>query len=214
MSPSSSSGSASDRPRELALLLPGWGTDPARLQPLAAALRVRGIDAHTVPYRPVGTLTAVAAPLVERVERSPAERVHLIGHSLGGVLAAVASLQDPDRIATVTTINTPWRGTWVAWTGQGQLATALKWGSPDLVELRDRLATHAQDPDGPAWLLLSVLGDLATPATTALRSGSRGPRITRRIIGSTGHSNSLASPRLHAAVATHVAGPGRLHAAS
>lgn len=200
--------------RDLALLLPGWGTDPARMEPLALALRTRGVDARTHHYRPVGTLPSVAAPLVETITRTRASRVHLIGHSLGGLLVAVAGLQAPARIATVTTINTPWRGTWVAWTGEGPLATALKWGSADLVELRDRLARHTRDPDGPSWLLLSVLGDLATPATTALRSGSRGPRITRRVIGTTGHSNSLASPRLHAAVATHVTGPGRLDQAS
>jgi pimeloyl-ACP methyl ester carboxylesterase len=199
---------------DLALVLPGWGTDPARLHPLVGALLEREVDARTFSYRPVGTLESVAAPLVRAVATAEAERIHLVGHSLGGVLAAVASLADPRRVATVTTINTPWRGTWVARTGQGRLASALAWGSQDLLALRDRLALHTQDMDGPAWLLLSVLGDLATPATTALRSGSRGPRITRRIIGSAGHSTSLASPRLHAAVVAHVAGHGRLDAAS
>lgn len=37
-------------------------------------------------------------------------RVHLIGHSLGGLLARAATLRDPSLVASVATLGTPYRG--------------------------------------------------------------------------------------------------------
>jgi pimeloyl-ACP methyl ester carboxylesterase len=38
------------------------------------------------------------------------ERVHLVGHSLGGIFARSAAVRMPDRIASVTTLGSPFRG--------------------------------------------------------------------------------------------------------
>ena len=200
-----------------ALLLAGWGTDPRRLHPLRDTLVDRGLDATVWPYHPVGSLPSLGRELLERVDRSSDDGpVHLVGHSLGGLIAAHAALQCDDRIATVTTVNTPWRGTWAAYTGSGGLAEALRYRSDDLRGLRDLLAAHHTDAvaAGPRWLLLSVLGDLAAPASTALRTGVRGPRLTRRVVPTTGHSLSLFSPRVIEAVVDHVADDRSLDAAS
>lgn len=185
---------------EPALLLPGWGTDPRRLAPMAAALRADGIDAEVWSYRPEGTLDHLAGRLGEHLARSPAP-VHLVGHSLGGIVAAAAALRDPEGVTSVTTINAPWRGTWVSFTGQGPLADALRWRSQELSALRDRLEA-AEDPR-PSWLLLGVLADLATPATTALRAGAH--RVRRRVVPGAGHSLCLGSERLVEEVRSHVA---------
>lgn len=51
--------------------------------------------------------------LIEVVERAFAEtgqKVHLVGHSLGGVLARAVASQMPDRVASVTTLASPFRG--------------------------------------------------------------------------------------------------------
>lgn len=47
---------------------------------------------------------------VERAHEKTGKRVHLIGHSLGGVLSRSAAVLHPDRIATVVTLGSPIRG--------------------------------------------------------------------------------------------------------
>jgi pimeloyl-ACP methyl ester carboxylesterase len=47
---------------------------------------------------------------VERAYRETRRKVHLIGHSLGGVLARAVAYQVPERIASVTTLGAPFRG--------------------------------------------------------------------------------------------------------
>jgi pimeloyl-ACP methyl ester carboxylesterase len=51
--------------------------------------------------------------LIETVEKAYADtgkKVHIIGHSLGGVLARAAASQMPDRVASVITLGSPFRG--------------------------------------------------------------------------------------------------------
>jgi triacylglycerol lipase len=51
--------------------------------------------------------------LIETVEKAYAETgkmVHVIGHSLGGVLARAIGSQMPDRVASVITLGAPFRG--------------------------------------------------------------------------------------------------------
>lgn len=51
--------------------------------------------------------------LIETVEKAYTEtgkKVHLIGHSLGGVLARALASQMPDRVASVITLGAPFRG--------------------------------------------------------------------------------------------------------
>ena len=195
--------------RSTALLLAGWGTDLRRLQPLAAHLNAEGHDARVWVYRPAGSIDRLATQLRDGVEHLHLDGpVHLVGHSFGGVLAAAAALQAPHAVRSVTTFNMPWRGTWLSYTGASRLANALRWGSPELAALRARLAAHAATPLGPSWLLLAALGDLATPLTTSLRAGARGPRIRRQVLAVHGHSLSLLEPRVHRAVAAHLARAG------
>ena len=51
--------------------------------------------------------------LIETVEKAytdTGKKVHLIGHSLGGVLARALASQMPDRVASVITLGAPFRG--------------------------------------------------------------------------------------------------------
>lgn len=55
----------------------------------------------------------LASRLAETIERARAEtgrRVHLIGHSLGGIFARSAAVQMPERVASVITLGAPFRG--------------------------------------------------------------------------------------------------------
>ncbi len=55
----------------------------------------------------------LAKQLAETIDRAYVEtgrRVHLVGHSLGGIFARSAAVRMPDRIASVTTLGSPFRG--------------------------------------------------------------------------------------------------------
>ncbi len=55
----------------------------------------------------------LAQKLFSTIERAYAEtgrRVHLVGHSLGGIFARSAAVRMPNRIASVTTLGSPFRG--------------------------------------------------------------------------------------------------------
>ena len=47
---------------------------------------------------------------IQKAYQSTGRKVHLIGHSLGGVLARAAASQMPDRVASVITLGSPFRG--------------------------------------------------------------------------------------------------------
>ena len=184
----------SDRPR--CLLLPGWGTSPARLDVLRDALADGGLDARTFAYEPSADLDTLGRWLAAEIRGGADERVHLVGHSLGGLVCAAATLEDPSRVGTVTTINAPWRGTWVGWTGPSELAVELRWGSDTLERLRAELELHLQQPNGPTWILAGASLDLATPLTTSIRIGVDSPRLQTLAIPVAGHSVSLEKDRL------------------
>lgn len=187
-----------------ALLLPGWGTAPARMRPMVDALDQRGVTARPYAYEPRGSIRAIAARLAQAAGRLPGE-VHLLGHSLGGLVAASAVLHHGAPVASVTTVNTPWRGTWAAWTAQpgDPLGHELRWGADALDEMRDLLAQHLDADSGPRWHAVSALGDLAAPATTALRVPV-GDRMERSLVLAAGHSRSLDHPRVLAAVSQRI----------
>ena len=188
-----------------ALLVPGWGTAPDRFGVLASALRERGIDARPWGYSAAGSFETLARRLAFAAGADQDPRpVHLIGHSLGGLIVTAAAIGPmTQQVASVTTINAPWRGTWLGWTAQGPLARSLRWGAPELEDLRDRLAQHLVEPEGPRWAVLASAIDLGVPATSALRAPS-GDRLRKRLLPMTGHT-PLDAPSLLDAVVDHVA---------
>ena len=55
-------------------------------------------------------LTGRLLKTVEKAYQQSGKRVHLIGHSLGGILSRSAAAQRADRIASVITLGSPFRG--------------------------------------------------------------------------------------------------------
>jgi len=47
---------------------------------------------------------------VKRAYSATGRKVHLVGHSLGGIIARSVAAQHPDQIASVTTLGSPFRG--------------------------------------------------------------------------------------------------------
>jgi len=47
---------------------------------------------------------------IQKAFKETGKKIHLVGHSLGGVIARAAASQMPDRIASVITMGSPFRG--------------------------------------------------------------------------------------------------------
>lgn len=189
-----------------ALALPGWGTPTDRMGRICDALAARGVAARPWSYEVRGSVHALGADLAATVAAAEAP-VHVVGHSLGGLVTASAVLEHGAPVASVTTVNTPWRGTWAAWTAHPRdpVGRELRWGSTTLDELRGALDEHLAGADGPRWTVLSAAGDLAVPITGSTRVPD-GERLTTRIVPVTGHSVSLLHERMIAAVVDGVVG--------
>ncbi len=48
---------------------------------------------------------------IERARRETGRRIHLLGHSLGGLLARSVAADEPSQVASVITLGAPFRGT-------------------------------------------------------------------------------------------------------
>src|ERR1019366_7323875 len=47
---------------------------------------------------------------IQKAYKETGKKVHLVGHSLGGVIARAVAHQMPDRVASVITLGSPFRG--------------------------------------------------------------------------------------------------------
>lgn len=113
---------------------------------LARALRRRGFGlVHGINYGVLTGLTgdvrSAAAKLGEEVERvcdeTGADQVHIVGHSLGGLLARyyVQCLGGDSRVHTVVTLGAPHSGTLTAHLLPAPVARQLRPGSDVIAEL-------------------------------------------------------------------------------
>lgn len=75
-------------PREAVLLLHGLWMNRLAMLPLARSLDRAGFLSVSLSYRSMrGSLEEHLAAIARRIESIPADTVHLVGHSLGGVVA-------------------------------------------------------------------------------------------------------------------------------
>ena len=85
-------------PREAVLLLHGAWMNPIVMAYLAHVLRGEGFAAHALGYRTMrDPLEAHLARIAKRIARLEAPAVHLVGHSLGGVIVLRYLQQLADR---------------------------------------------------------------------------------------------------------------------
>ncbi len=104
------------------LLVHGFVDNRSVFTLLRRALRRRGFgQVRTLNYSPftqdVRTAAAALARLVERTcEETGYERVHVVGHSLGGVVARyyVQRMGGDARVHTAVSLGSPHAGTWAA----------------------------------------------------------------------------------------------------
>lgn len=98
------------------LLVHGSGANDMQFLPAWLWLR-RHFDVYTVDLPTTkdasirGTLAPVVARRILSICRATGHsRVHVLGHSMGGLVAAAAAAMNPTVVASVVTIGSPWRG--------------------------------------------------------------------------------------------------------
>ncbi|RKT57654.1 esterase/lipase family protein [Saccharothrix australiensis] len=128
------------------VLVHGIGDNRSAFAVLSGALRRRGFGVvHAVNFSVLTALTGdvrrSAALLGEHVERiceqTGSDRVHVVGHSLGGLIARyyVQRLRGDARVRTLITLGTPHGGTLAAYLFPTSLTRQLRPGSELLSEL-------------------------------------------------------------------------------
>lgn len=93
---------------------------------------------YSVRTSDVRTAAAQLAEEIEAVvEETGYERIHLVAHSLGGIIARyyVTRLDGDERVHTLVTLGSPHHGTWMAHLLPTRIARQLRPGSPLLREL-------------------------------------------------------------------------------
>lgn len=125
------------------VLVHGYGGNRSNWRPLERRLAAAGFgNVYAMSYNPLRhDIPALADRLVhdcrEAMRASGVDRVHVVGHSLGGIVLryAVQHRGLSAHVGAAVTIATPHRGTSVARLGRGRVAAALRPASDLLTEL-------------------------------------------------------------------------------
>ncbi len=173
---------------------------------LSRELRRRGFRwIHGMNYNPIGhsvpDLAERFGRYVEDLRRvSGSNRVHVVGHSLGGVVARwyVEQLGGYKYVDTCVTIGTPHKGTYAAYLGFGQSAKDLRPGSGIMQALDNSLRKSRVKYVN----LYSDLDILIVPPS----SGILPPRknVHNHLIEDLGHTSMLLSDELVEQLVAHL----------
>jgi len=114
-------------PGDAVLLVHGLWMNRVVMLYLARQLRSRGFAAHAVGYYSAMHDLARNAQLVAgAIAATDAPRVHLVAHSLGGVVALAALRDRPDpRVRRIVLLGSPLTGS-----ASGRCLAAKRWGAP------------------------------------------------------------------------------------
>lgn len=153
------------------VLLHGFLDNRAAFSMFRRTLRRRGFRCvYAVNYHPLlGDVRKAAAHLAERIdevrERTGAEKVHVVGHSLGGIIARYHAqcLGGHEAVDTVATLGSPHCGLSMAAWVPGGAVRQMRPGSDLLAEL----AAPAPECSTRFLVVWSRLDQLMMPRTAA-----------------------------------------------
>lgn len=174
---------------------------------MARTLRRAGFRwVYGMNYNPLGeTIPSLAARLARHVDEvirvSGAPKVHLVGHSLGGLVVRwyVQELAGHRFVDHAVTIGTPHDGTYMAYVGLGETAREMRPGS----SLLRRLARGLERCPVHLVNLYSDLDVLIVPPSSAVLPES--DNVHNHLIEDLGHTSLLISPDLITLIAEHLA---------
>lgn len=181
------------------ILVHGYLSNRGYFRPMLAWLEARGVGPVFLPnYRSVfSTIETGVATLhaeIERIAAGSGQRVVLVCHSMGGLIAR-RYLQDHGeaRVARLVTIASPHHGTELSRFGIGGHARQMERGSAFLEALAR--AEAARPSTIPALSLYTVHDNLVSPQDTSRLEWARNAAVA-----GVGHVSILASPATFATV--------------
>jgi triacylglycerol lipase len=178
------------------LLVHGFAGTKSCWFALTRALRARGMTVDAIDYLPFGTSVErladrLAVKVASLLAETGADKVHLVGHSLGGVIIAQAFADGrlTGQVDTVVTIAAPFGGSpWANLLPLGATVRALRDGSP----LLRRLAT-APVPDGVQWVAFTATLDMIVPGRRSVPAQAGVRTVT---VDNVGHVGLLLSQQV------------------
>ena len=198
------------------VLVHGYGSSTASWFRVERSLRSAGFcTVRAMAHHPLARDIPSLATRLVRLTNSLAAatgtaRVHLVGHSLGGLIIryAVCLLGLDPIVDTAITVATPHRGSRLAWLGLG---TAAGQARPNSGVLR---RIHAADPPAPTrWIAYYSDSDLLVPVSSAM-IGFGDLAAENVLLKNEDHMSILFSPRLATDISRRLAattGGSRLH---
>lgn len=189
------------------VLVHGYGSSTASWFRVEGSLRSAGFcTVRAMAHHPLARdIPSLASRLVRLTNSLAAAtgtaRVHLVGHSLGGLIIryAVCLLGLDPVVDTAITIATPHRGSRLAWLGLG---TAAGQARPDSSVLRRIHA--AVPPVQTRWVAYYSNSDLLVPASSAV-IGFGDLAAENVLLKNEGHMSILFSPRLATDISSRLA---------
>jgi triacylglycerol lipase len=189
------------------VLVHGYGSSPACWLRVERSLRSAGFCtvramAHHPLERDIPSLAARLARLTNSLAAAAGTaRVHLVGHSLGGLIIryAVCVLGLDPVVDTAITVATPHRGSRLGWLGLGTAAGQCR---PNSAVLR---RMHGADrPAETRWIAYYSDRDHLVPASSAM-IGFGGLGAENVLVQNEDHMSILFSPRLARDISSRLA---------
>lgn len=189
------------------ILVHGWVHNRSAFLGISRVLRRSGFaHVHAFDYNPLlYDLPEVAAMLADEVGRvrtiTGADRVMLVGHSMGGVVSRyyVQQLGGDRHVDSVITLGSPHRGTYSAFLGWGAAAPQMRPGSALMRRLQE-----TSRPTDVRWI--SLYSDLDLLVLPAVNAKLRHPalRATNILVNDLGHLSLLMSGEVMEIIVAHL----------
>jgi triacylglycerol lipase len=178
------------------LLVHGFGGTPSGWSALMPSLHGRGVTVDTISYAPFGSsVEQLARRLALRVASllsdTGADKVHLVGHSLGGIIIAQALADGllEGQVDTVITIAAPFGGSpWASLLPVGSAVRSLRHGSRSL-----RRIAVAPLPGGVRWIAFTASLDMIAPGRRSMPPHADAQTVT---VEGAGHVGLLTNPQV------------------